>query len=132
MSLYDAWDPPPVNICFKHTSAFSPTPFNIKEEQSDYRPLLDLDLALDFGQFSTSTVPGDFLTASCQPDRSTDSGEWYRNGISDNEPLAFASPPPSPSSDAASICFGQASVSSAALKNEAFTERNFLSLWPGY
>lgn len=113
-TLEDAWDPPLRDICFEQTSAFSSTPFNIEEEQLDFWPLLNLDPAIDSGQFSANTVPEDLLTASCQsdpkdvsptrqPDRSTDSGEWYGNGISDNEPLAFASPPPSPSSDAASV-----------------------------
>lgn len=127
LKLENAWAPP----------AAPPTPLD--EEQLDFWSLLDRDLL-------TGPCQSDPKDASCtrQPYSSTDSGDWCGNftpwfeptltllppdRISDNEqPLTFAEriSPPSPSSDAPSICFGQRSASShALLENETFSERYF-------
>ncbi|KAH6632464.1 hypothetical protein F5144DRAFT_548425 [Chaetomium tenue] len=123
MELENTWKPQAGGICFEQTSAFPPTPFNIEKAQCSFWSLLELNpsvdvgqpspelgYGIDFGQFAVSTALG-----------------WYGNGILDNEPLAFTSPPPSPSSDAASVCFGQPSVYSKVLEDNTFPERYFLS-----
>lgn len=122
----------------------------------DFSALPDAAFAIGW-PFLPLTTLGDFQTAHFQdlrdvslaqkPDGSTDSGGWCGDlttclrptsppgWTSDGEKLAFADrhPPPSTSSDAASVCFGQGSPSSHALSENGrgltFSERHFPPDW---